>query len=352
MKAFLKRLSAFFGGASHKQPNRSPQASVGKTCGSSQQLSDVEIQLLTLLEGKRANDPSVLGWWCAFHEFDGPRAIDRLRKNNFLALADYRFRVRKSTVPTLKEFLKKRGLPAKGKKNDLVNRIIENIPEADCLGYFTQSYWALTPKAVGLLRAEEIKAQHEYDRIIDLIRKGSYNVLRAKLYPNRNEHWSTEDTLCETIDYVMKHCFEGFVVTEEIRRNMASFVAAHSVDYSSRSYSRCTEGISSYLSSLDSRFSALSLPASLGKYAKENEIEGQDEILTVYIEFIINRARAIAELNQYRGLGIQRVRIDALACPVCRGTATDKVYNISKAPLLPLNWDCRCAYESVLRPGR
>jgi hypothetical protein len=348
MRTFLKRLSAFFGSSSHEQPNRSAEASVGKTCGSDQQLSGAEIQYLRLLEGKRANDPSVLGWWCAFHQFDGPKAIDRLCKNNFLTVADYKFRVRKSTIPILKEFLKRHGLPAKGKKNDLVNRIVENIPEADCLGYFTRSYWALTPKAAEVLRAEEIKAQQEYERILDLIRKGSYDVLRAKLYPNRNEHWSTEDTFSETVDFVMKHGFEGFGVTEEIRRNLAAFVGADSIDYSSRGHARCIEGISSYLRSLGSGAQPFGLPASLEKYANDNEIEGQDEILSIYVEFIIARARAVAELNEYKELGIKRIRIDAAACWECRRSRVGKAYNINNAPLLPLTWGCRCIYLSVL----
>jgi hypothetical protein len=348
MEAFLKRLSGLFRGPSHKGPSESAEASVAITCASNQQLSDAEIQYLRLLEGKRADDPSVLGWWCAFHRFDGPKAIDRLCKNNFLTVADYKFRVRKSTTPILKEFLKKHGLSAKGKKNDLVNRIVENIPEADCLGYFTRSYWALTPKAAEVLRAEEIKAHQEHDRILDLIRKGSYDVLRAKLYPNRNEHWSTEDTFSETIDFVMKHGFEGFGVTEEIRRNLAAFVAADSVDYSSRGHARCIEGISGYLRSLGSGAQPFKLPASLQKYANDNEIEGQDEVLAVYVQFIIDRAQATAELSEYRTLGIKKVRIDAAACPECGRSGIDKVYNISRAPLLPLSWGCRCIYLSVL----
>jgi hypothetical protein len=164
MKAILKRLFAFIGSPSKMRPTKATEALDDRACHSNQQLTNVEIEFLTLIEGKKANDPSVLGWWCAFNKVDGPKIIKKLCKNNYLALAGYEFNVRKATIPILKDFLKKHGLSVKGKKDELVIRIIDNICEADCLSYFTQSYWVSTPKAVELLRAEKIKAQVEYDR--------------------------------------------------------------------------------------------------------------------------------------------------------------------------------------------
>lgn len=348
MKGFLDRVLAFIRTGWRKRPDNSTEAFDGEACRLNQRLNSVELEFLKLLDGKRANDPSVLGWWCALNNVDGPKTISKLRRSNYLTVADYRLSVRKSTVPILKEFLAKHSLSTKGKKDDLVDRIFENICAADCLEYFTQSYWALTPKSVALLHAEELEARREYDRIIDLIRKGSYDELRSKLYPNRNEHWGTEDTFSETIDFVMKHGFEGFGLTEEVRRNVSSFVAAQAVDYSSRGNSTCAEDISNCLSSSGSGVRALKLPVSLEVYTKENELEGQHEALTVYVRFIIDRARAIAELNEYRRSGIKKIRVDALACRECGRSQVDKVYNIDKAPLLPLSWNCRCIYEPVL----
>jgi len=348
MRGFLKRLLGFISSPSHQQGNKSVEEFAGKTCHPNHRLNSVEIQFLTLLEGKRANDPSVLGWWCAFNNIDGPKTINKLCTSNYLTVADYKFTVRKGTIPVLKAFLTKHGLSTRGKKDDLVNRIIENICESKCLEHFTQSYWAFTPKALALLHAQEIKAQEEYRRIVDLIRKGSYDALKNKLYPNKNEHWGTEDTFCETIDFLMKHGFEGFGLSEEIQRNVSSFVAARAVDYSSRGYSTCTQDISNYLRTEKLGFEALKLPDSLMKCAKENDIGSQDDIYNIYIQFIIDRARAIAELNEYRRLGIKKIRVDALACRECERSTADKVYNINKAPLLPHNWNCQCIYESVL----
>ncbi len=350
MKVFFKRLFAFISSPSNNRPNKSTEVFVGKTCHSNQQLSNVEIEFLTLLEGKRANDPTVLGWWCAFNKIDRSKIINKLCTNNYLTFADYKFNVRKATIPILKDFLKKHGLSVNGKKDEMVNRIFENICEADCSSYFTQSYWTFTPKAVKLLREEEMKAQQEYNRTVLFIRKGSYNELKRKLCPNKNEHCGTEDTFVETIEFLMKHGFEGFGLNEEIRLDMSSFVAARAIHHSSRGYSTCTEDISNYLRSIHIEFKALKLPVSLEKYVKENEIESHGEIYDIYIQFIIGRARAIAELNDYKRLGYSRIRIgtaeDARTCQECR-SKRNKVYSISKAPLLPLCWDCRCFYSTL-----
>jgi hypothetical protein len=341
MKTFLRGFFHFWGSPADNQPN--------KLTGSHRQLSDLEISFLRLLEGKRADDPSVLGWWCAFNSVDGAKTIDKLSKNNYLTLADYRFNVRKATIPILKGFLRSHDLPITGKKPDLVNRIIENTSEADCSSYFKQSYWALTPKALELLRAGEIKAQAEYNKNIELIRSGSYDELKRKLYPNKHEHWEAEETFIDTIDFIMHHGFEEFGLSEDTRRATSSFVAARAVDYSSRGYSTCQEDISRYLRSLGIALETLKPPLSLVNYAKENEIGDFDEIFGIYLQFIIDRARAVAELNNYKRVGIKRLEIDTGACRECGLSKRSKAHDINKAPLLPSSWGCQCSYSPVLR---
>jgi hypothetical protein len=119
-------------------------------------LAEKEIELLSMLDGKRADDPSVLGWWCAMGGIDRAKTVAKLCAGGYLTTADYRFRVRKATAPVLRDFLKARGLPAGGKKDDLVCRIIENVPEADCSQHFTTPYWALSQRAVELLDATSL----------------------------------------------------------------------------------------------------------------------------------------------------------------------------------------------------
>ena len=262
-----------------------------KNC-STPQLTDLEISFLRMLDGKPVTNIHVLGWWCAFNNIDGPGTIKKLCTNGYLTEANYKFRVKKATIPVLKGFLTKRGLSTKGKKADLVNRIIANICEADCLAYFTTSYWSFTSRALELLREDDLKAQQEYERIIDLIRSGSYDTLKAHLYPNKNEHWATEDTFYDTIDFVMKHGFEGFGLTETDRRNVASFVAAQAVDYCSRG--SCLAGVSQYLQSINLALDGLRPPKTLSDYAQRHEIRCED-MYDIYIRFVVDRARAIAD---------------------------------------------------------
>ena len=54
------------------------------------QLSGLEIEFLSMLEGKKANDASVLGWWCAFHNLDREKLIKKLKGQGYIAFADYR----------------------------------------------------------------------------------------------------------------------------------------------------------------------------------------------------------------------------------------------------------------------
>lgn len=346
MISILRRLFSCLSSSFDKD---SDKVCLAKSSSSDHQLNNIEIGFLKLLEGKAANDSSVLGWWCAYNNIDGFKVISKLRKNDYLTLSDYKFNIRKAKIPTLKAFLKMHGLPVKGKKDDLVNRIIENISETDCSSYFNQSYWAFTPKAITLMNEEEIKAEKEHNRNVDLIRRGSYDELKRKMYPNKNEHWGTEDTFYETIDFLMKHGFEEFDLSEDIRRNLSAFIALRAVNYSSRGYSTCIKYITQYLGSLNMELGSLKLPASLEKYMLENEIESKADIFETYIQFIINRARSTAELINYKRLGIKKIKIDSLACPICKQSKSDKVYNINNAPVLPLCLQCQCDYRMVMK---
>jgi hypothetical protein len=340
----LKKLFSLISNPTGTRSNKLPEISLGYTPRANQQLNNLEIAFLSLLEGKRANDPSVLGWWCAFNNIDRNRTISKLRANNYLSLADYKFNIRKATIPTLKEFLKLHGLSMKGKKDELAARIIDNIAQDECARYFTESYWALTQEAAELLRAEELKAQEEYSKNIALIRRGDYEALRRKLYPNRNEHWGTEDTFCETINFLMQHGFEGFGLSEDIRRNTSSFVAARAVNYNSRGYSLCIDDVLNYLRSVNLDPAVLTLPDSLRQYADESGFESPEEIYNIYTQFIIDRARFVAERNNYKRMGYKKIRIDSAACQECERSKNSKTYNINEAPLLPLKWNCRCIY--------
>ena len=63
--------------------------------------------------------------------------------------------IKLSTVPILKELLKKRNLKVSGKKDDLIKRIIENIPEDELEPIFNERPYKLTTKGEEILRKYE-----------------------------------------------------------------------------------------------------------------------------------------------------------------------------------------------------
>ena len=65
MTNLWNRIFNFLGNHGDTTPNKAGQVFIGKDIGADQQLSDVEISFLRLLEGKSADDPTVLGWWSA-----------------------------------------------------------------------------------------------------------------------------------------------------------------------------------------------------------------------------------------------------------------------------------------------
>lgn len=307
-------------------------------------LQSIEIQLLSMLEGKRSDDPNVLGWWCTFHNLDRTRILAKLQRGGYLAPAGYEVAVRKATVPVLKTFLQAHHLSINGKKDELVKRIVENVNQDECRQYFTTGYWAMTPKAIDLIRLEEAKSQTEHRQNVEFIRAGNYEALKRRIYPNKTEHWGTEDTFHETIEFLMKHAFEGFGLSEDIRREASSVVAARAIDYSVRGYSTCVEEVLSNLREVTLSPESLRLPESLITYANENAIESRSDVLEVYILFIISRARAAAELANYKRLGFKKIKIDSAACNRCRRPAEGRSYRIDEVPLLPLDWNCGCIY--------
>jgi len=317
---------------------------IAKYFGFNTRITDYEIAFLRLIEGKRANDKTTLGWWCAFNNIDRDKTIKKLCKYGYIMLSDYKYNVGKSTIPVLKKALSAHHLSAKGKKAELVQRVLDNISETDCSRLFTQFYYVHTQKALGVIRESNMKAEQEYNERIGLIRCGAYDKLQARLYPNQKEHWGTEDTFLDTLDFVMRHGFEGFGLREDIRKNASAFVALRAVDYSSRDYSTYKDDTISYFRSLGTDYKALKLPDSLLNYAEENEIGDYDDIYDIYCQFVINSSRAIAELNNYKRLGFKKIKIDTVSCHECGRSKNRKTYSINRAPVLPTSWNCTCAY--------
>lgn len=267
-------------------------------------LRELEVEFLTRLEGKRADDSTVLGWWCSLYSVDRIKTIHKLKQNGYLTLAGHETAIRKATIPALKQVLGAHHLPLTGKKAELVQRVIKNISKDDCRKYFPATCWALTQKAIDLLQAEAAKSHEDFRENIELIRAGQIETLKRKLHRNTNLHWGTEDTFDETISAAMEQGFDEFGLPEEVRRKAASFIALRAVNYSSRGYSICGEEIADYLRSVNVAPETLSWPKLFTNYARENGLEGYEEILDVYIGYLAGRACAAGEQARAKNLGL------------------------------------------------
>lgn len=81
--------------------------------------------------------------------------FDKLVVEGFLCVSDTRTVLQKNTVPTIKKFIADAGYAAQGRKGELIQYIIDNIPEEIINNAFPQKYYMLTDK--GTCELEENK---------------------------------------------------------------------------------------------------------------------------------------------------------------------------------------------------
>jgi len=90
-------------------------------------------------------------------------------------------------------------------------------------------------------------------------------------------------------------------------------------------------------------------PNELSNHMRENRNNVRTaDILEVYIRYQKNLVMEQETLVKARKLRVKKVKIrtceDVRVCDVCKKHA-NKIYNIDKAPQIPLCWECRCYYE-------
>ena len=80
----------------------------------------------------------------AFGRNTGP-ALRRLLDGGFLAKGDLQRSIRQKTVPDLKVILSERGLKVSGKKDELVQRLMDNLPSQELQELFPVGVYEITP---------------------------------------------------------------------------------------------------------------------------------------------------------------------------------------------------------------
>lgn len=115
-------------------------------------LEPSEILFLDYIEGCPTKDLSLPKYWKYEYHLKPKKVINKFKRLNYIKESDYKFNIANYKVVELKEVLKKYNLKVSGKKSQLVERIIKEIPEEDCKRIFNKSYYQLTEKAHELLK--------------------------------------------------------------------------------------------------------------------------------------------------------------------------------------------------------
>lgn len=114
-------------------------------------LSLSEILFLEYMDGRPASMSGVAGYWVYSYELNIPEVLEAFFSYGYLKFADAPFAISKCTVQNLKELLSNNNLPVSGKKEILINRILENIPQDKLEKQFANKYLQLTDQGKALI---------------------------------------------------------------------------------------------------------------------------------------------------------------------------------------------------------
>ena len=103
-------------------------------------LTDIEKAFLKYIAGRKVNTPNIAGYWSYEYKIDFNYTVSKYINNNYLYIGSAD--PSKLTTSALKKILQLAGLPAFGKKAELVARVQE-LPTST---YSTELYYCLTEK--------------------------------------------------------------------------------------------------------------------------------------------------------------------------------------------------------------
>lgn len=91
-------------------------------------LSSTEKYFLKAMHGQNVDSPTLYAYWTYEYSIDFEKLMTKLIENEFLHISDSFFEVKCLKVEQLKVILKKYNLKVNGKKDELIQRVCENIP--------------------------------------------------------------------------------------------------------------------------------------------------------------------------------------------------------------------------------
>ncbi len=94
-------------------------------------------------------------WWYKYGIRDVQEVLDSLLRRSYIELGSIADAVSLEKIPVIKEELQRHGLKVSGKKADLVERLIDNVPEAELSARFERRPYVLTESGSGILKKYE-----------------------------------------------------------------------------------------------------------------------------------------------------------------------------------------------------
>ncbi|WP_257532982.1 SAP domain-containing protein [Irregularibacter muris] len=129
-------------------------------------------------------------WWYKYGVKDVDKCLISLKDRGFLQIGSLRSAIEKEIAAVLKDVLKDNGLKVSGKKAELVQRLMDEVPEATLKDIFTKYTYELTDAGKEILKKEEYIPYIHLHGIEDLdIWSLSKKVQDKPGYPYRDVIW-------------------------------------------------------------------------------------------------------------------------------------------------------------------
>lgn len=187
-------------------------------------------------------------------------------------------------------------------------------------------------------------------KVMGLIKNGKYNDIKSAVMPSGTSGGFI-DLISKTTEGIMEESCRDLGIGETDRLELSSIIAYGST-YSQRSESIADD----FIKKVEEKNIQLSFPKDLVEYMETNHRKKKyslRDITGIYINYYITKEQSKAQLEKYKELGIKKVKIltcndGARGCNKCK-----KHHNVnhlvSKVPLLPLCWGCRCIYRPIIK---
>lgn len=186
-------------------------------------------------------------------------------------------------------------------------------------------------------------------KVMGLIKNGKYNEIKSIVKPSGGIG-GIVGLMPETTKSIMEESCMDLGLNETNRIELASIIAYGSI-YSDRGESIVAE----FLKKVEENNIELNFPKDLINYMENNPRKKKynlKDIAETYIRYYTTKAKSKSQLQQFSELGIKKVKIktcrDQRVCIKCK-KQEDVNHLVSKAPLLPLCWGCRCFYRPIIK---